>query len=104
MNTFPIINIIQERMINLYINGLNHSDSAVVRFFQNSLTSHSSYSLANGNIILNRFGTKYFDLFTFKKKDVKKKLHCIQMHDNNPVISLLKRSFGYARWNKIQSS
>ena len=33
---------------------------------------------------------KYFDLFTFKKKDVKKKLNCIQMPDNDPVISLLK--------------
>ena len=90
MNTFPIINIIQERMINFYMNGLNHSDSVVVRFFQNSLTSHSSYSVANVNIILNRFGMKYFDLFTFKKKGVKKRLNCIRMHDNDPVISLLK--------------
>ena len=59
-------------------------------FFQNSLTSHSSYSVAKVNIILNRLGMKYFDLFTFKKKDVKKKLNCIQMHDNDPVLSLLK--------------
>ena len=73
------------------MNGLNHSDSVVVRFFQNSLTSHSSYSVANVNIILNRFGMKYFDLFiTFKKKDVMKNLNCIQRHDNDPVISLLK--------------
>ena len=33
---------------------------------------------------------KYFDLFTFKKKDVKKKFKCIQAHGNDYVISLLK--------------
>ena len=90
MNTFPIINIIQERMINFYMNGLNHSDSVVVRFFQNSITSHLSYSVANVNKILNRIGMRYFDFFTYKKKDVKKKFKCIQTHDNDSVISLLK--------------
>ena len=34
MNTFPINNVIQERMLNFYMNGLNHSDSVVVRFFK----------------------------------------------------------------------
>ena len=88
INTFPIINIIQKRMINFYMNGLNHSDFVVVSFFQNSLNSVIQF--ANVNIFLNRLGMKYFDLYTFKKKDVKKKFNCIQMHDNDPVISLLK--------------
>ena len=72
METMPIDDIIMNRMIGFFINGLNHESELISSFFKNTLLSNSSYMLVNINTILNKFKIKYIDLFCLKNNFVKK--------------------------------
>ena len=72
MDTMPIQDVIMSRILNFFVNGLNHDNNIISDFFKNTLTSNSSYMLTNLNTILKRYSINYFELFTLQKPQVKK--------------------------------
>ena len=71
MDTMPILDVIMSRILNFFVNGLNHDNNIISDFFKNTLISNSSYMLTNLNTIIKRYNINYFDLFNLKKTQVK---------------------------------
>ena len=74
MGTQPIINIIHSRMINFYINGLNHDNFIINTVFRNILVGKFSYFRRNINAILRLHNLNYDLLFENAKVKLKYKL------------------------------
>ena len=74
MNTLPIALIIKQRWLNFFISGLNHTNSSIADFFNNSLLSCTSYSVSNLNIIIGEIGIFYSEIFSLRRTDIKKKV------------------------------
>ena len=72
MDSFPIDFIVKERMLNFFVNGLNHSSQNIANFFKNSLVSCSSYAITNINQILATFDINYIDIFNLSKAAIRK--------------------------------
>ena len=77
MDTMPILDVIMSRILNFFVNGLNHDNNIISDFFKNTLISNSSYMLTNLNTILKIYNIKYFDLFNLQITQVKRiiKIH-----------------------------
>ena len=67
MDTMPILDVIMSRILNFFVNGLNHDNNIISDFFKNTLISNSSYMLTNLNTILKRYNINYVDLFNWQK-------------------------------------
>ena len=52
MDTMPILDVIMSRILNFFVNGLNHDNNIISDFFKNTLISNSSYMLTNINTII----------------------------------------------------
>ena len=89
MDTFPLVDIMKERLINFVMAGLNHPSNLIANYFRNSLLSCSSYVVSNINIILRSFRMKYEDLFIGNKRKIRRFM--IEAHSNvNWQIYLIK--------------
>ena len=71
MNTMPILYTIKYIMLSFFLNGLNHADDFISRFYTNTLLSNSSFMLCNVNKILKEFDIKYIELFNMTKLNLK---------------------------------
>ena len=74
MDSLPVDFIVKERMLNFFINGLNHSNQQISNYFKNCLVSCSSYTLTNSNIIPKSFDIKYCDISKINKTIIRKKI------------------------------
>ena len=63
MNTNDVRSIIEQRMINFYINGFQHDNKLISHIFRNSLLTSMSYYVRNLNVIIHKHKLKYKDVF-----------------------------------------
>ena len=63
MNTNDIKTIIEQRIINLYIDGIHHDNNLISHVFRNSLLTSMSFYMKNLNIILYKHKLKFEDFF-----------------------------------------
>ena len=74
MNSLPIEMMLKQRWLNFFISGLNHSNNTIADFFKNSLLSVSSYLVSNLNIVMDKLGISYHEIFCLRRTDIKKKI------------------------------
>ena len=71
MGTRGIKEIIQERVLNLYRQGINHQNELISNIFRNSLLTNLPPLTININQILKEFKIKYSQLFQVRKIKLK---------------------------------
>ena len=74
MNNFNVRDIIMERQMNFYIQVYNHSTEFINSYLKNALLSHSSYTITNVNMCVNKYNIVFADLFKLNKGQIKEKI------------------------------